>query len=74
MDTAELIVALGGTLRVARLCGVRATAVSNWKKNGRVPPVHHVRLWRETRARGLDWSPPDAADAELVIPATSRAE
>lgn len=34
----EVIEALGGPAKVAELCGVGTSAVSNWKARGRIPP------------------------------------
>lgn len=34
MDDNEIIDALGGTAKVARLCDVKAPSVSEWRKNG----------------------------------------
>lgn len=34
MDSKQVIEALGGTTRVAEMCGIRPQAVSQWKKNG----------------------------------------
>ncbi len=34
----EVIEALGGAAKVATLCGVGVSAVSNWPSRGRIPP------------------------------------
>jgi DNA-binding transcriptional regulator YdaS (Cro superfamily) len=34
METREIIRALGGTSKVAKLCGISMPSVSQWKKNG----------------------------------------
>ena len=34
MDTNEIIQTLGGTTKVAKLCGVTLAAVSQWRNNG----------------------------------------
>lgn len=34
----DVIEALGGVAKVAALCGVGPSAVSNWKARGRIPP------------------------------------
>jgi transcriptional regulator with XRE-family HTH domain len=34
MNDHDLIISLGGTSKVAKICGIRPQAVSQWKKNG----------------------------------------
>lgn len=57
MDIAEVIKALGGSTKVSRLFGVVPNAVSNWKTVGRFPERLHLRVYRECRARGIDYDP-----------------
>jgi hypothetical protein len=40
----DLVEALGGTNVVARLLGVGASAVSNWRSSGEVPKGWHLEL------------------------------
>lgn len=48
----EAIDELGGTTKVATLCGVLPSAVSNWRRTG-FPPRLHYRLARILEARGV---------------------
>ncbi len=48
----DLIKALGGTGTVAAFCGVKPSAVSNWKQRG-FPPSQHYRISKEAERRGL---------------------
>ena len=48
-----VIEALGGTVQVSRLCGVRHSAVSNWQSFGRFPDkVSIYRTIRDALAEG----------------------
>lgn len=69
MEVSELIVKLGGPTKVARALGITPPAVSNWSADGRVPPIHDVRLWRMATEAGLDWAPPGAEGLALVVKA-----
>jgi hypothetical protein len=51
MDAGNVIDALGGTGAVARICGVRSSAVSNWRRIGKFPP--RVRIPLEDAYGGL---------------------
>jgi hypothetical protein len=62
----DLVRALGGPAHVARVCGVSATAISNWQVANAVPPRHWLTIWRLAKARGLDWRPPGAEDLDIV--------
>ena len=37
MDTENIINKLGGSSKVAQICEINVAAVSQWKKNGRIP-------------------------------------
>jgi hypothetical protein len=50
---ADLIHALGGTTATARLCGVRPSAVSNWKKAGQLPARLFLPVMELCQARSL---------------------
>lgn len=52
---AQVIDALGGTVAVARTCGVRPPSVSDWKKDG-IPPARmmFLRLTGRKKLAGLD--------------------
>lgn len=56
-DVNQLVEALGGTLAVSRLCGVVPSAVSNWRKSGRIPADKYMifkAAVRRLRKRGPD--------------------
>jgi DNA-binding transcriptional regulator YdaS (Cro superfamily) len=46
MDNGKIITILGGTTKVAKLCGVSVPAVSQWKNNG-IPPDKLIFLAAE---------------------------
>lgn len=46
MDTDKVIEALGGTRKVAKLCGLTDSAVSQWRQNG-IPRPWLMFLSRE---------------------------
>ncbi len=54
MTIRELIQALGGSASVARLLGVRISAVSNWIARGRIPPRWFLRISKECRRLGIE--------------------
>lgn len=53
MTVSDIIDQLGGTGAVARIFGVGAPAVSNWRAAGRFPARQHYRLFRLCRERGI---------------------
>ncbi len=44
MNATQLIDALGGTIKVAELTGVKAPSVSGWKEAGKVPFERRMKL------------------------------
>ena len=73
MNVGDLISKLGGPAKVGRACGVSTAAVSNWSAGDRVPAEHRLTMWRMATAAGLDWVPPGAEGARLVLPASEAA-
>jgi len=67
MTLREVFAALGGQSRVAERLGVLPTAVSNWAVANRLPPAHHIPLWRMALEAGLSWEPPGAADLRPLL-------
>lgn len=62
MTVTEVIQALGGTAAMKAMFGVKAPAVSHWRKTNRFPPKLHLRILRECFARGIAYDPaPDQA-------------
>lgn len=53
MTADELIDAFGGNLVLAEIAGVRSSAVSNWRRLGRLPPRLYLRLAAAGRERGV---------------------
>ncbi len=53
----EVIEALGGAAKVAALCGVGLTAVSNWRSRGRIPPGKSMIFAEALKALGKTPSP-----------------
>jgi DNA-binding transcriptional regulator YdaS (Cro superfamily) len=51
-SVAAAIQHLGGTAYVARLVGVRNSAVSNWISDNRFPPRRYMQLSRELKRAG----------------------
>jgi len=49
----ELIDALGGNGEVARIAGVKPSAVSNWRKFGCFPPRLYLRFAAGAKDRGI---------------------
>lgn len=75
MTLREVFAALGGQSRVAERLGVLPTAVSNWAVANRLPPAHHIPLWRMALEAGLPWEPPGAAGLRPLLcqaPAPAR--
>jgi hypothetical protein len=54
MTADDLIDALGGNLAVAEIAGVGSSAVSNWRRAGRLPPRLYLRLAAAGRERGVE--------------------
>jgi hypothetical protein len=54
MDANELIDALGGNRMVAKLAGVRPSAVSNWRRFGAIPPRLFILFRDACRERGIE--------------------
>lgn len=53
MDASEFIDALGGNVAAAEIAGVGSSAVSNWRKCGRIPPRLYLRFAEAGRHRGV---------------------
>jgi len=53
VTAAELIDALGGNGEVAKIAGVKPSAVSNWRKFGCFPPRLYLRFAAGARDRGV---------------------
>jgi len=49
----EIIEALGGPGEVAAWADVTCSAVCNWVERDVIPPAWHLRLFMETKKRGL---------------------
>ena len=58
MTADELIDAFGGNMVLAEIAGVRSSAVSNWRRFGRLPPRLYLRITAAGRERGIE-VPPD---------------
>jgi len=54
ITVSDIVDALGGTSKVARLFGVTAPAISNWRAANRFPPRTHFKLYRLCLERGVD--------------------
>ncbi len=54
-----IIDAFGGTSATANVFGVSASAVSNWRKDGRIPARLHLRVLSEAARREVDVSAED---------------
>ena len=57
MNATEFIDAMGGNGPVARIAGVRSSAVSNWRKAGRIPARLYLRFAAAARERGVSVPP-----------------
>ena len=68
-----LIEELGGTALVARAFGVRPSAVSTWKRDGRQPAGPVFGIWSLARAAGIAWNPAEAASLPERPGAEARA-
>jgi DNA-binding transcriptional regulator YdaS (Cro superfamily) len=53
----EVLDALGGPARVAQLCGVGPSAVSNWKARGRIPAEKFMIFLAELEVLGKKVEP-----------------
>ena len=53
----EIVELLGGTVKVAALCGVGRSAVSNWRLRGRIPAEFFLVFSEALRAVGADADP-----------------
>lgn len=66
IDTVDaLIEALGGNARVATLTGRRSSAISNWRKRGRVPAELSRVIERALGEKGQQAAPALFGMAEL---------
>jgi hypothetical protein len=54
MTASDFIDALGGNAAVAQIAGVGRSAVSNWRKFGRLPPRLYLRFAAAARDRGIE--------------------
>ena len=54
MTAADFIDALGGNTAVAEMAGVGKSAVSNWRKFGRLPPRLYLRFAAAARKQGIE--------------------
>ena len=52
-DVPTLVEHFGGTTKFAEWADVGSSCVSNWKALGAIPTGYHLRLYLETRRRGL---------------------
>lgn len=57
----EVIDALGGTAKAAELFDVTPPAVSNWRAEGKFPERLHYRVFKECKARGIQYDPAQQA-------------
>lgn len=53
MTHIEIIDALGGTLAVASLTGIKPPSVSEWRQRGRIPDDKLIRIAPVAEARGV---------------------
>lgn len=53
----DLIEAFGGNLGMAEVAGVTSSAVSNWRKTGRLPPRLYLRIAAAGRDRDIEVPP-----------------
>ena len=54
MTVDDLVEAFGGNVALADIAGVGSTAVSNWRKAGRIPPRLYLRLAAAGRALEIE--------------------
>ena len=70
--TADFILArFGAGAQLARLLGLPASTVNNWRVNGWIPAKHQARILALAEERGLDVT---AADFIRLRPATAAIE
>lgn len=62
--------ALGGTSAVAKLTQRRASAVSNWRSVGTIPPKLYWKIMRPLEMIGLSASPKVFGMSEFKMPPT----
>jgi len=53
MTANELIDAFGGNRKMAKIAGVLTSAVSNWRKIGRLPPRLYLRIAAAGREQNI---------------------
>lgn len=63
-SASAIIDAFGGTGAMAEAFGVGASAVSNWRKDGRIPARLHLRILTEAERRGVAVSVADLIGEE----------
>lgn len=56
-DVTTLVESFGGTAKFAQWADVGPSCVSNWKAMGAIPTGYHLRLYLETRRRGIAVDP-----------------
>jgi hypothetical protein len=57
MEVSEFIDALGGNGAVGAAVGVGASAVSNWRRRGTIPPRLYFRIVELAEAKGVEVDP-----------------
>lgn len=66
-DVRAVIKALGGTAKFAQRYEIGATAVSNYRREGRFPPRLHFRIFRDCQAEGIEIDPALFEDGSVVV-------
>lgn len=69
----DVVGALGGPSKVAELCGVRTSAVSNWSKRGRISRGSFMIVRDALASLGKEASPSVFGFKEPVSPDGARA-
>lgn len=74
MTVDQLIEAFGGNLAMSQIAGVGHSAVSNWRRFGRLPPRLYLRLDAAGKERGIYVDPElfRAMPSTAPMPRTSR--